>query len=116
MNNSSQAQRAVLFAGAFLLALIWFNGYACAKGGGRSGLKCAGSTFAHTWAAGLLTLGLAVAADWAPQIVVPFAFAVVVGYTYANPGLLTRFISNESSKTPAHTTTHTGPAGVGGTY
>jgi len=99
--NTTQARRTVLLAVGVLMSMIAFQGYRCKNQGGTGGkLKCGGDTFGRLWVAGLLGIGLAFAADIAPGLVVPFSFAIVVGFAYKNPGLLSSFIG-EGVKTAA---------------
>lgn len=97
--GNSQAQRVVIFVGAILMGMIFYNGYRCAGAGSTSAkLQCGGSTFSRAWVAGVLMLGLAFAADWAPRLVIPFSVAILVGFTYKNPGLLRSFISEPTKQ------------------
>lgn len=84
--GSSQASRTVFVAGALLLLITGAN----AK---FSDLK--GDLYPRVFAIGVLTLGLAIAADWAPQLVVPFSAAVVVGFAFKNPGAFQFLIGSE---------------------
>lgn len=47
-----------------------------------------GGVYKRVWAIGALTVALGIAADFAAPLIVPFAVAVVVGFTLRNPGVL----------------------------
>lgn len=99
MGSGSQAQRTVIFVGAILMGMIFYNGYRCAGADStKAKLVCGGSTFSRAWVAGVLMVGLAFAADIAPQLVVPFSVAILVGFTYKNPGLLRSFITDPTAQ------------------
>lgn len=102
---SSQAKRVVVGAGGLLAAAILFQAYECRQGASAKTLTCAGSTFGRVYLVGILTVGMAFVADFAPGLVAPFAVAVVVGYVYKNPGVLSRLIAGPIKT--AETTTPT---------
>lgn len=71
------AQKAVVVAGAGMLTLAFipiFRGH-------RSFEK----SYRSLWAIGILTLALAIAADFVPQIAVPLAVAIVLAFGIKNP-------------------------------
>lgn len=77
--KGSQAQKTVFLAGAAMLAILFAK---------HPGSVTKPATYKQVWAVGLLTLLLAAAADFAPQVIVPFAVAVVVAFAIRNPGAL----------------------------
>lgn len=85
--SGSKPQQTVFIAFAILGALVLTK---AVRNPGSS------STYKQLWAVGVLTLGLAAAADFAPQVVVPFAVAAVIGFTIRNPGILGPLIASET--------------------
>lgn len=79
MAAPSSAQKTVLIAGGLMGSLTL---YQARKGSAVP----SGGVFKQVWAIGVLTLALAAAADFAPQLVVPFAVAVVAGFTLRKRG------------------------------
>lgn len=97
MTDSSQAQRIVIVAGVILMALELVPIV--------QGKSSTTSAWKQIWAIGVITLGLAAAADFAPQLVIPFAVAIVIGAALVKPGVLGSFLQG-NAKTAA-------PAGKG---
>ncbi len=60
-------------------------------------------TFKALWAIGLLTLGLAIFADFAPEVAGPFALLVLIAMAVRNTGALGSVIGGAA--TPARTGT-----------
>lgn len=93
--SGSRPQQTVFVAFAILASLV------LAKAVRNPGQA---SSYKQLWAVGVLTLGLAAAADFAPQLVAPFAVATVIGFVVRNPGILGPLISPSTpapSKSPA---------------
>lgn len=89
--TGSQAARTVFLAGAVLAGVTLAE---TVKHPGRFGK---GGTYKRLWAIGVLTLALSVAADWAPQLIVPLSVAVVVGFVLTNPGALSSTVTGTSA-------------------
>lgn len=60
----------------------------------RGGLED-GTTYRSLWSIGLLTLGLAVFADFIPEVAGPFAILVLIAMIVRNRGELGKVISRE---------------------
>lgn len=60
-----------------------------------------GSAYKKLWAAGLLTVALAAAADFVPEIVGPFAVLIIIAAVAKNPGVLGGFLSQAAKPVPA---------------
>lgn len=107
MAAQSQAARVVLISGAVMGAII-----------AAQGLRnpTAGKTYKRLWAAGILTLALAAAADFAPGVIVPFSVAVVVAFTLKNQGALGSILSGQAAKehSPVGPGGPSGPVGGAG--
>jgi hypothetical protein len=69
-----------------------------------------GSTYKKIWAIGVLTLGLGAASDFAPDLVGPFAFLVLIAAYARNQGALGSVIGGTSS-TPAASTSSAAATG-----
>ncbi len=111
MASQSAAAKTVFVAGALMVAILLS---ASIK---QPSKFAGGKLYKQTWAIGVLTLFLAIAADVAPQLIVPFAVAVVVAYAVKNPGALGAILPGGQKAPPAPaTSTHAGPAGIGGHY
>lgn len=96
--TSEQAARVVFTAGMIECGYVLLRG-------SRGGLDD-GATYKSLWAIGLLTLGLAVFADFVPQVAGPFALLVLVAMIVRNRGELGGVISGKghpssSSSQPA---------------
>jgi uncharacterized membrane protein len=78
--TNEQAARIVVISGAGMATFVLIQ----AK---RQG-KPTETTFRSLWAIGLLTLGLAVFADFAPQVAGPFALLVLIAMAVRNTGTL----------------------------
>ena len=108
----SQAARTVFIAGALMAGVTIIEDH---KNPG------AVTVYKRLFALGVLTLGLSVAADWAPQLIVPFAIAIVVAFTLGNPGFLSGALTgtgtaadtSSGSSGSAGSATHTSK-GIGG--
>lgn len=100
--SSEQAARIVFIAGMLEAGYVLVRG---SKGGLGEG-----KTYKSLWAIGLLTLGLAVFADFIPQVAGPFAILVLVAMVIRNRGELGGVLakSSSSSSRPATTTTRGG--------
>lgn len=57
-----------------------------------------GSAYRKLWAAGLLTTGLAFAADLVPDLVGPFAVLIIIAAAVKNPGVLGGFLGTPPAK------------------
>lgn len=75
--TSEQAARVVFIAGMIEAGYVLIRGN---RGVGE------GKTYKSLWAIGLLTLGLAVFADFIPQVAGPFAVLVLVAMIVRNRG------------------------------
>lgn len=64
-----------------------------------------GSRYKRIWAAGLLTAGLGVAADFVPEIVAPFAVLVIIAAVVKNPGVIGKFTTGTTSSSSTVTPT-----------
>ncbi len=80
MAAPSSAAKTVLAAGGVMTAIT------LAQAARNPGGFVQGGVYKRVWAIGVLTLALGVAADFAAPLIVPFAVAVVVGFTLRNPG------------------------------
>ncbi len=95
--TSAQASRVVLISGAGMATFTLVQ----AKRQGRPSEK----TFKALWAIGLLTLGLAIFADFAPEVAGPFALLVLIAMAVRNTGVLGSVIGGAAAATPARTGT-----------
>jgi hypothetical protein len=86
------ATTAVLLTGGTLIGLALLND-------GSSLVE--GKTYKKIWAAGLLTTGLAFAADIIPDLVGPFCILVIIASIANNPGVVGRFVSGGAPKAAA---------------
>lgn len=75
----------VLVSGGVLVSLALLSGDSLASG----------SAYKKIWAAGLLTLGLGVAADLVPEIVGPFAVLIIIASVVKNPGKIGAFVTGK---------------------
>jgi hypothetical protein len=100
--KGTKAQRAVFLAGAVMTVVLF---------AGHPGELTKGSRYKQLWAIGVLTLILAAAADFAPELVVPLAVAIVVGFTIRNPGAFSRFLKGQAAPNKY---TRGGPPGLHG--
>lgn len=87
------ANTTVFVAGGTLVGLALLN----SKGPTDS------STYKRIWAAGLLTVGLGVAADFVPQIVGPFAVLVVIAAVLKSPNVIGKFLGGTTTSGGAAT-------------
>lgn len=94
--SSEQAARVVFVAGMVEAGYVLIR---ATRGGLREG-----QTYKSLWAIGLLTLGLAVLADFVPQVAGPFAMLVLVAMIVRNRGEIGGVIS----KATAHSTSYAG--------
>lgn len=69
-----------------------------------------GARYKKIWAAGLLTAGLGVAADFVPEVVGPFAALVIIAAVAKNPGLIGRFTAGGAAATAG--STRAAPTGI----
>lgn len=74
--SSSSSKTLVLVAGGLMFAAIALR------------REQIGDPFKFAWAAGVITLGLSVLADLAPQVAGPFALLVLMAVYWRNRGLL----------------------------
>lgn len=88
-----QASRVVFVSGTIMAVYVLLRGR-----------KNGADPFRSLWAVGALTLGLAVAADFAPQVAGPFALLVLVAMIARNRGAIGEVIGTAASSSP--------PAGV----
>ena len=114
MAGNSQAVKTVFIAGSGMFAIV------LAQAVRRPGTFGKGQVYRQVWAIGVLTLLLAAAADFAPDLIVPFSIAVVVAFAIKNPGALGHVLTGQASapasaSTGGATSTHT-PKGIGGKY
>ena len=72
--SEKSAKMLVLLTGAFLFSAIF--------------IKRPPNTYRYTWGAGIITLGLSVVADFAPEVAGPFALLVLVAVYAKNRGVL----------------------------
>lgn len=84
--SSQQASRIVFLAGSIEAVYVLLRAN---KGGTRS--------FKSLWAIGVLTLGLAVAADFVPEVAGPFALLVLVAMIARNRGEIGTVISSNAA-------------------
>lgn len=87
--SSEQASRIVLLCGAGMGTFVLIQ----AAREGRAQEK----TYKSLWAIGLVTLGLAVAADFVPQIAGPFAVLVLIAMAARNSGAIGSVIGGRTT-------------------
>lgn len=89
--TSEQASRIVLLSGAGMATFVLVQ----ASRQGRPQEK----TFKSLWAIGLVTLGLAIFADFAPEVAGPFALLVLIAMAVRNTGALGSVIGGATGGT-----------------
>lgn len=90
--TSEQASRVVLISGAGMATFTLVQ----ASRSGRPQER----TFRSLWAIGLLTLGLAIFADFAPEVAGPFALLVLIAMAVRNTGALGSVIGGVGRPAP----------------
>ena len=96
--SEKTAKTVVLLTGAFMFAAIAIK---------RDTIP---DPFRFAWASGVITLGLSVLADLAPEIAGPFALLVLIFVYQRNKGVLGSVISPPTkAATPTPTTTTSSP-------
>lgn len=100
--SPSSAKTVVLTAGGLMFAAVALK---------RSTIP---DPFRYAWAAGVITLGLSVLADLAPEIAGPFAILVVMAVYWKNRSTLGSLVPTVTTATPTGTATGTAPAGPTG--
>ncbi len=87
--NPSGAKTIVFISGGTLVALALIKSKSAADV----------STYKAIWAAGLLTTGLSIFADFVPELVGPFAVLIIIAAVVASPGTLGNFIGGAAPTT-----------------
>lgn len=105
--SSEQAARIVFIAGMLEAGYVLIRA-------SRGGLG-EGKTYRSLWAIGLLTLGLAVFADFIPQVAGPFAVLVLVAMVVRNRGELGNVIQGARGTISVIPTRHSTPTTGGPT-
>lgn len=80
----------VFITGALLAGIALLNG---------------GKTYKKIWAAGVLTTGLSIFADFAPEVVGPFALLIIIAALAKDQGAIGSFLG---TKAPATASAQTG--------
>lgn len=101
--NQTQASRVVFLVGGLMAVYVLVR---ASRGAGAD-------TFKSLWAVGVLTLGLAVAADFVPQVAGPFAILVGVAMAARNSGELGSVLGGAGRVAGPRTTR---PGGSSGAY
>jgi hypothetical protein len=73
----------------------------------RKNSASSGQTYRRIWAAGLLTAGLSVFADFVPELVGPFALLIIIAAVASDKGALGSLLAGPAkSAAPANATPH----------
>lgn len=85
----SGAHKAVVISGGLLASYTFVSAR-------EEGLSTE-QTFKRLWGIGVITLGLAIAADFVPEIAAPFAILILIAMVAKNQGALGRFLGTSAA-------------------
>jgi len=88
--TSEQAARVVLISGAGMATFVLIQG--------SKQHRATEETYKSLWAIGLLTLGLAIFADFVPGVAGPFALLVLIAMAVRNTGALGSVIGGAGAR------------------